>query len=273
MASSVRKYLNLRMRVYYTIIQTNIEVDAKMEEILKKLDLRFVEEKISPDIVYKLLIDFHNLGINDRNAIMSLRNACSTFGSYTPKRGCHTNKFVIPKIFLENLIQEGFTVREISAIAGVSERTIYRHMTKYDLKIRDFAKVSDNQRDLEVLALTNDYPFCREIMLRELLKGRVFNVERYCLRDSIHRVNDFDGVDYDNNTEFTVFTENNTVSKESLVAESESNELAPRWSLKYSDLKEISDNRMLNDNIMNAVQKMLKKQICQVNGLQDPVLR
>ena len=141
-----------------------------MEEILKKLDLsahsvRFVEEKISPDILCKLSIEnIHNLGINDRNAIISLWIACSTFGSYSPKRGCHTNKFVIPKIFLEILIQEGFTVREISAITGVSERTIYRHMTEYDLKIRDVSKVSDNQRDQEVLALTNDYPFYGEIM-------------------------------------------------------------------------------------------------------------
>ena len=197
MARSVRKYLHLRMRVYYTIIQTNMEVDAKMEEILKMLDLsahsvKFVEEKIFPYIVCKLLIeDFHNLGINDRNTIMSLRIACSTFGSYTPKRGCHTNKFVIPKIFLENLIQEGFTVPEISAKAAVSKRTIYKRMTEYDLKIRDFSKVSDNQLDLEVLALTNDYPFCGEIMLRELLKGQGFNVERYHLRDSIFRVNGF----------------------------------------------------------------------------------
>ena len=120
-----------------------------------------------------------------------LRIACSTFGSYTPKRGCHTNKFVIPKNFLENLIQEGFTVRETSAIAGVSERTIYKRMAEYDLKIRDFSKVSDDQLDLEVLALTNDCPFCGEIMLRELLKGRGFNVERCRLRDSIHRVNGF----------------------------------------------------------------------------------
>ena len=142
-------------------------------------------------------------------------------------------------------------------MASVSERTIYRRMTEFDLKIRDFSEVSDNQRDLEVLAPTNDYPFCGEIMLRELLKGRGFNVERYRLRDSIHRVNDYDGVDYENNTKFTIFTENNTVSKVNLVAESESNELAPRWSLKYSDLKEISDNRMFNDNIINAVQKML----------------
>ena len=51
--------------------------------------------------------------------------------------------------------------------------------------------MSDNQLGLEVLALINDYPFCGEIMLRELLKDRGFNVERYRLRDSIHRVNDF----------------------------------------------------------------------------------
>ena len=161
-----------------------MEVDTKIKEILKKIDLsahsvKFVKEKISPDIVCKLSKeDLHNVGVNDRNAIMSLRMACSTFGSYTPRRGCHTNKFVIPRIFLENLIQEGFTVREISAIAGVSERTIYRRMAEYGLKIRDFSRVSDNQLDLEVLALTNDYPFCGEIMVRELLKDRGFNVEK-----------------------------------------------------------------------------------------------
>ena len=88
-----------------------MEVDAKMAEILKKLDLsahsvRSVDEKISPDIVCKLSIKgFHNLGFKDHNTIMSLRIACSTFGSYTLKRDCQTNKFVIPKIFLENLIQ------------------------------------------------------------------------------------------------------------------------------------------------------------------------
>ena len=125
----------------------------------------------SSDIVCKLSIeDFHDLGINDRNAIMTPRIACSTFGSYTPKRGCHTNKLVITKIFLENLIQEGIKMREISAIAGISGRTIHRRMTEYDLKIRDFSRVSDNQLDLEVLALRNDYPFCGKIMLRELLK-------------------------------------------------------------------------------------------------------
>ena len=82
-------------------------------------------------------------------------------------------------------------MREISTIAGVSERTIYRRMTEYDLKITDFYRVPDNQLDLEVLPLANVHPFCGKIMLRKLLKDRGFNVERYRLRDSIYRVNDF----------------------------------------------------------------------------------
>lgn len=78
---------------------------------MKRLDVSlhrvgYVKEKVYTDIICKLSIieDFHNLGINDRNAIMALRIAYSTFGSYTPKTGCHTDKFVIPKTFLENLI-------------------------------------------------------------------------------------------------------------------------------------------------------------------------
>ena len=52
-----------------------------------------------------------------------------------------TIMFVIYKIFLESLIQEGLTGREISPIADVSERTIYRYTTEYDLKTRYFSKV------------------------------------------------------------------------------------------------------------------------------------
>ena len=35
-------------------------------------------------------------------------------------------------------------MREISAIARVSERAIYKRMVEYDLRIRDFSKVSYN---------------------------------------------------------------------------------------------------------------------------------
>ena len=45
----------------------------------------------------------------------------------------------------------------------------------------------------------------------------------------------------------------------------------PQCALNYSDLKDTWENRMLNDKIENAVQKMLEKQFAEANGLQDPV--
>jgi len=42
--------------------------------------------------------------------------------------------------------------------------------------------------------------------------------------------------------------------------------------LTFSDLKLISNKRMLNDNVINAVQKMIKLKYPDIGGLQDPVL-
>ena len=144
--------------------------DNKMNDVLKKLGLadyraKFVEEKISTDIVCYLFIDFLTLGLADRNAIMSLRIECSTFGLCTPQRAVGTNKFVIPKILIENLIDDGFSVKEMSNILCVSERTVLRRMVEYGSKIRDFSNISDDQLDSHVLALTNDYPFFDEFFI------------------------------------------------------------------------------------------------------------
>ena len=49
-------------------------------------------------------------------------------------------------------------------------------------------------------------------------------------------------------------------------------DITPRCSLSYSDLKEISDRRMLSDNVVNAFHKMMEKQFPEANGLQDPIL-
>ena len=101
---------------------------------------------------------------------MSLRIECSTFGLCTPQRAVGTNKFVIPKILIENLIDDGFSVKEMSNILCVPERTALRRMVEYGLTIRNFPSISDDQLDSDVLALKNDYPFCGKNILRELLK-------------------------------------------------------------------------------------------------------
>ena len=168
----------LRMHKKYYCIKVNM-ADNKMDNVLKKLGLshyreRFFEEKIS----------------TDRNAIMSLRIECSTFGLCTPQRAVETNKFVIPKILIENLIDDGFSVKEMSNILCVPERTALRRMVEYGLTIRNFPSISDDQLDSDVLALKNDYPFCGETILRELLKGRGIIIQRFQLRDSMHPVSE-----------------------------------------------------------------------------------
>ena len=161
--------------------------DNKMDDVLKKLGLsdhraRLIEEKILTDIVcYFSIEDFLKLGLTCRNAIMSLRIECSTFGLCTPQRAVGTNKFVIPKILIENLIDDGFSVKEMSNILCVSERTVLRRMPKNGLTIRNFFNVSDEQLDSDVVALTNNYPFCYKTILRELLKGRGIIIQRYQL--------------------------------------------------------------------------------------------
>ena len=195
MCSFHKRQVILHMHKKYYCTKTNM-ADNKMNDVLKKLGLsdhrtKFVEEKILTDIVFYLSIeDFLKLGLADRNTIMSLRIECSTFGLCTPQRAVGTNKFVISKILIENLIDDEFPVKEISNILCESERTVLRRMMEYGLKVGDFSNISDNQLDPHVLALTNDYPFCTETILRELLKGRGIIIQRYRFRDSMHCVSE-----------------------------------------------------------------------------------
>ena len=123
--------------------------------------------------------DFLKLGLTDRNAIMSLRIDCSNFGLCTLQGAVGTNKFVIPKTLIENLIDDGFSVKEMPNVLCVSERTVLRQMVQYGLTIKNVSNISDDQLDFDVLALTKDYPFCSETIMRELLKGRGIIIQRY----------------------------------------------------------------------------------------------
>ena len=101
---------------------------------------KFLEEKITPDIACKLsTYEFRLLVIADSSDIISLHVYCSKYGRYTPQKlpsqsGALT--FNIPQYMLENLLAEGFTVKEISAIICVPERTIYRQVNEYKFKFQ-----------------------------------------------------------------------------------------------------------------------------------------
>ena len=108
-------------------------------------------------VIYLSIEGFLKLGLTDRNTIMSLRIECSTFGSCTPQKTVGTNKFVIRKILIENLIDDGFSEREMSNILCVLERTVLRLKVECVLKIRNLSNISDDLLDCDALTLTNDY--------------------------------------------------------------------------------------------------------------------
>ena len=127
-----------------------------MVDVLEKLGLRqfiskFLEEEITPYIVCKLsLYEFRFLGIVDTSDIISLRAYCSKYGIYTPQKLSSQSgapKFNIPNYMLENLLEEGFSIKKISGTICVAGRTIYRQVNEYNLSKISFKK--DGGSDLD----------------------------------------------------------------------------------------------------------------------------
>lgn len=177
--------------------------ESIMTSILKKMDLgnlcfRFQIEKITPDIVAHLSsVEMKALGVTDCRNMMALRMECSKYRNEQQPAKVVQNVgapvFQIPRDLLENLLEEDFTIKEISLLLSVSQRTIYRRMEKYGLKKCSFSGLSDNELDQRVKEFTQQFPSCGENMLRHLLSQSNIFVQRMRLRDSIHRV-DQDGV-------------------------------------------------------------------------------
>ena len=133
-----------------------------MEEVLRKLNLdrlinTFNQQKISPDIVGKLTLhEMEMLGVKNKEDVMSLRIACSTFGHQKPSKlyaSCGAPKFYIPKNLLESWLDEDFTIEEISNMLSVSESTVYRRMGEYGLSKQQFTDISDEDLDQKVMSV------------------------------------------------------------------------------------------------------------------------
>ena len=85
-------------------------------------------------------------------------------------------------------LEEKISTDVVYNILCVSDRIVLRRMVEYDLKIRNFFNISDEQLDSDVLALPNHYQFCGETILRKLLIGRGITIQHYQFRDSMHSI-------------------------------------------------------------------------------------
>ena len=170
-------------------------VESSLDHFIEK----FNAEKITPDIVGKLsLNEFKELGIQNRANIMALRLECTKYGSEKPQRSklenqCGAPQFDIPCSVLECYIEQNLKISEISKILSVSESTIYRKMKQYGLSKMEFSEISDNDLDNHVKDITREFPHCGEGLIKQMLFVRNIKVQRWRLRDSLHRV-DSEGI-------------------------------------------------------------------------------
>ena len=92
------------------------------------------------------------------------------------------------KNVFENFIEHGFTLKEMSALLGISARTIYRRIDEFNLKKINFSDTDKNQLDHEIVQITEEFPYCGELMIRETLRQKRFHLQRYKIHESVHRV-------------------------------------------------------------------------------------
>ena len=86
---------------------------------------------------------------------MRLIEKCTAYESYCPQKvaGNGAPKFDIPKALQQNLIEQGFTVAEMSKVICVSERTLLRWLSEYNLTTTAFADISDAELDTNMLQI------------------------------------------------------------------------------------------------------------------------
>jgi len=169
--------------------------ETLMLNVLQKLGyVHFEREKITPDIVS--LLSRHELeaiGISNPADMMKLRIECVKYGTSAPQKihGGGPPKFNIDRSLLEYLLNNDFQILDIAKLLRVSERTVYRRMAQFGLSKQTFSQINDEEVDNLLGEIIRDFPLCGENMLRQMLIVQGIRIQRWRLRDSIHRIDTF----------------------------------------------------------------------------------
>ncbi|CAC5373769.1 unnamed protein product [Mytilus coruscus] len=171
--------------------------ESEMLKVLRKVCLlqvreMFRKENITPNIVSMLSKpELEYLGVTIQAHMMTLRMECIKNGNMKPVKTDGLDghpKYHVNKNVLESLLDCDFKISDIGNLLQLSERTIFRRMAHYGLQKRDFSDIDDDNHDNILFGIVVDFPRCGECMLREILKGKGFKVQRWRLRDAIHRI-------------------------------------------------------------------------------------
>ncbi|XP_063432010.1 uncharacterized protein LOC134714582 [Mytilus trossulus] len=171
--------------------------ESEMLKVLWKVGLLHVreifdKEKITPNIVSMLSKhELEYLGVSIPAHMMTLRMECIKYGGMKPVKTDSLDghpKYHVDKNVLESLLDCDFKISTIGNLLQLSERTIYRRMAHFGLQKRDFSDIDEDNLDNILSGIVVDFPRCGERMLREILKGQGIKIQRWRLRDAIHRI-------------------------------------------------------------------------------------
>ncbi|VDI81380.1 Hypothetical predicted protein [Mytilus galloprovincialis] len=131
------------------------------------------------------------LGVSSRADMMKLRTECVKYGTSAPNKinsECGPPKFDIPKSVLKSVLENGFKISDISKLLSVSESTIYRRMSQFGLSKMNFTQIDDSDLDLTLGQIIKEFPLCGETLLQQMLLLKGIRVQRWRLRECMHRL-------------------------------------------------------------------------------------
>lgn len=125
--------------------------------------------------------ELNMLGVYNSSDMMKLRTECIKYGPMKNQTSSQEPKYNIPKEVIESLLQSGFRVHEIAKLLSVSERTVCRRMSKYDVSVYEFSDIDDENLETEVARVTTEFPRVAESMIRQILQQRGIKVCQLCI--------------------------------------------------------------------------------------------
>ena len=95
-------------------------------------------------------------------------------------------RFAIPREQLAYLIENKFSVPQVSEMLGVSIRTIRRRMTEYGLSVAaQYATLTDDDLDHLVHSIQEQFPMCGN---KQMQVSRGIRVQQHRVRESQRRI-------------------------------------------------------------------------------------
>ncbi len=92
--------------------------------------------------------------------------------------------FLISKEQLQYLVENQFSVPQISTMLGVSSRTIERRMNSFGISMRDtYADLTNSELQTLVAGIQSEHPMCGNRHMRGHLIARGFRVQQYRIRE------------------------------------------------------------------------------------------